>query len=795
MAKNPYYSEVSATVKTELTKRAGHYGNSSKGLEDLNFAHQKQPYLEVHGLDSSGAPTTGITVFTGGFIDTYASNDRYLPKPILTKCSISNLGRYGTTRKAQVDFTVFTRLDLDKLNDIFFIPGAWIQVKYGWTGYTGVDAKNGKLIGRVYNFSFSLREEDGGYNCNFEIVGEGYFPASTDANSKSTTTIAPGDKDQPAVFENGIIGRLKKDLQSFREERDKHDTNRQDKSLTDVGDVNPHDETTIKVVASEGLTKTIESQGQANSETITREQLSNLITEPNNSTFSLLAAVQYIGSIEKDKYYNRDDSYQEQMFEKRDKSDDLVGIDAVLQESEWTYFVNLHYIVDILINNTIRESVNTTNIEDTKFYFKCNSTCSQTRIPKDFVSADPSKIMFIGQGGKYGSFIDLQSNGVPNTDFNIETPPANETNVKCDLSRMFINAEIVYNILEENKKENPFPAVSFINEIFKEISFYTGGAIQPTLMIPDDKDNKGKQVNYIEIRDSNHTQPYDEAGNPKKIVPYVFNAFSLKSVIRNISMDSTLPNKMATALFVGGAKSMTGVTQEIKNFYTNEEKSSAPAGTNITITEDQALQIQGWRIYYHLPGQSNSPGFETLEEARRAALGKTSNNKVRKTWVKSFDKKWWESDKEKVTIDIDSGTYQKYPTANYKNDIVAGREKYKAVTEGNISAIKHLIDLYGPVPDITTSTIQALKQYSQDGPGSATHPWNQRILLPISLGITLDGIEGFGFGNLITTDWLPSKYFDKKENPRISFIITNVTHTITPNDWVTELETQCRMTP
>ena len=797
MAKNPFYSEVSGFVQTELVNRAGHYGKYHKNLEDLNFAHQKQPYLEVHGLDSSGAPTTGITIFTGGFIDTYASNDRYLPKPILTKCSISNLGRYGSTRKAQVDFTVFTRPDLDRLNDIFFIPGAWIQVKYGWTGYTGVDAKNGKLIGRVYNFSFSLREEDGGYNCNFEIVGEGYFPASTDVNSKSTTTFTPGADGNPPLLETGAIGRLRKDIQEFKEGRDKDDVNsgrtrwgaQEEGSKDNFWEpTSPNDTTTVILAGSEGMTKTIDDNDQDST-----SLKGNLVT-PTDDTKNLLAAVQFIAQSDKDK---SEDTYQDQLEVKRGEGEDSIGIDGLLWESEWTYYVNLHYIVDILINNIIRESTNTEILTGNKFYYKCDDLCSKTQMTPNFVAPDPSKVMLLGSGGNYGEEINLNSDQ-PFANFNW----GNFGNTLiCSLSRVFINVETVYEILDNHKKENPFQAHVFLNELFKEISFNTGGAIQPMLMIPDDKDADGKQKNYIEVRDGNYVQAEDKDGNPKSISPYVFQAFNVNSVLRNISMESTLPDKMATALFVGGAKSMTGVSQEIQNFYTGGAPVQVPSNTSTnTITDEQAASIEGWKIGWTVFKSASPPSinqivfYDTSQQAQQANDGEVSG--VRKLYYKSTSVYWYIDAKTYISQDVKSlGTAVGNAKVIYEQDKQTGRTRYEAVSKGSIDAIKTLINGYGPVPYITDSTVQAIKQYSQDGPGSATHPWNQRILLPISLGITLDGIEGFEFGNLITTDWLPTKYFDSNQNPQISFIITNVTHTITPNDWSTELETQCRLSP
>ena len=459
----------------------------------------------------------------------------------------------------------------------------------------------------------------------------------------------------------------------------------------------------------------------------------------------------------------------------------------MLWESEWTYYVNLHYVVDILINNIIRESTNTEILTGNKFYYKCDDLCSKTQMTTNFVAPDPSKVMLLGSCGNYGDSIGLDSNQ-PFAKFNW----GNFGNTLiCSLSRIFINVEIVYEILDTHKKDNPFQAHVFLNELFKEISFNTGGAIQPMLMIPDDKDADGKQKNYIEVRDGNYVQAEDGDGNPKPISPYVFQAFSVNSVLRNISMDSTLPDKMATALFVGGAKSMTGTTQEIQNFYNGQEPLSVPENSNTsTITDEQAASIEGWKIGFTIDNPVIRPDditvYQTFEEARAVAY---DINQVRQVkWLNS-DTFWWQFFNKK-----NPNSTPNY-ARKYQESIRVGRARYEAVSKGNIDAIKTLIDGYGPIPFITDSTVQAIKQYSQDGPGAATHPWNQRILLPISLGITLDGIEGFEFGNLITTDWLPTKYFDNNQNPRISFIITNVTHTITPNDWVTELETQCRLSP
>jgi hypothetical protein len=57
-------------------------------------------------------------------------------------------------------------------------------------------------------------------------------------------------------------------------------------------------------------------------------------------------------------------------------------------------------------------------------------------------------------------------------------------------------------------------------------------------------------------------------------------------------------------------------------------------------------------------------------------------------------------------------------------------------------------------------------------------------IFPIYLKLTLDGINGFLYGNAIKTNWLPKQYQDS----RIYWTVINIRHKIENNDWTTELE-------
>ena len=94
----------------------------------------------------------------------------------------------------------------------------------------------------------------------------------------------------------------------------------------------------------------------------------------------------------------------------------------------------------------------------------------------------------------------------------------------------------------------------------------------------------------------------------------------------------------------------------------------------------------------------------------------------------------------------------------------------------------------GPVSANVTALQAALKRvYVEASPGSNNK--NEAIPYPIDFSCTLDGVEGFIFGNVITTNYLPQVY----RNNKIAFTVTKVEQNISANDWTTTLQTVCRL--
>jgi hypothetical protein len=91
-------------------------------------------------------------------------------------------------------------------------------------------------------------------------------------------------------------------------------------------------------------------------------------------------------------------------------------------------------------------------------------------------------------------------------------------------------------------------------------------------------------------------------------------------------------------------------------------------------------------------------------------------------------------------------------------------------------------DLYAQTVTSLRDTLKSL--YVSNPVGS--------FIIPLNFSFTLDGIEGFIFGNSITCNYLPSIYRDKN-TARCGFTVTKVHHSIQRNDWTTTIDTCFRV--
>ena len=107
----------------------------------------------------------------------------YYPKPHLTSCKISTHGDFGSLRKAQFAFAVYSITELDAFLPMMSI-GADITIEYGWTIKSSATGNAGRFDGKVYNFSYQVNST-GGFDCTCDVVGAGQDVLRASANMTS----------------------------------------------------------------------------------------------------------------------------------------------------------------------------------------------------------------------------------------------------------------------------------------------------------------------------------------------------------------------------------------------------------------------------------------------------------------------------------------------------------------------------------------------------------------------------------------------------------------------------------
>lgn len=108
------------------------------------------------------------------------------------------------------------------------------------------------------------------------------------------------------------------------------------------------------------------------------------------------------------------------------------------------------------------------------------------------------------------------------------------------------------------------------------------------------------------------------------------------------------------------------------------------------------------------------------------------------------------------------------------NNLVSSLEKWQDQVQG----------IYRKMFTITQGQTLAGKKISNYNLGNLG-----TAIFPIKLKVTLDGIQGFQYGNSITSNWLPKQYMIDN----VYWTVIKIRHMIQNNDWSTELDTIYRI--
>jgi hypothetical protein len=118
-------------------------------------------------------------------------------------------------------------------------------------------------------------------------------------------------------------------------------------------------------------------------------------------------------------------------------------------------------------------------------------------------------------------------------------------------------------------------------------------------------------------------------------------------------------------------------------------------------------------------------------------------------------------------------------------------EKPKASVQPLPEVLKAL-DEGGCTPANVSALQAALEAARSKSIPAKIKGYSASTIIPLEFSATLDGIEGFHFGNIVTTNVMPAKYYDKAGS-KVVFCITTIDHNISGNDWTTTINTVCRL--
>jgi hypothetical protein len=171
---NPFYQQVDGSVSSELSFRANAYGTRVRTPESgdptkLFWSYGKVAWAQIFSEDG------GNSVALGSQYSKLMSDEkgklllyepiRNVPKyPLLQSLTISNEGTIGSLLKGTFDFTVYPNItaggfSMEKIERAYFKPGKVILAKWGWSVRSNSKANRGQMQGIIYNFEWSVQPD------------------------------------------------------------------------------------------------------------------------------------------------------------------------------------------------------------------------------------------------------------------------------------------------------------------------------------------------------------------------------------------------------------------------------------------------------------------------------------------------------------------------------------------------------------------------------------------------------------------------------------------------------------
>ena len=198
-----FAEDVDASVQSTLNTRKAYYGAQFRDSGAHAWLLQKTAYALAAAKTIDGKSSSLTVPTQGGFgangMYTNTGTQRFTPKSHITSVKISNEGKWGSTKRAEIAFTTYSLNGLNALS-AFFTVGADVTIEAGWNSAGGAAGKPMRFSGIVYNFSYNLNA-NGGFDCTCEAISESVLAASLRVAGQfetgATPPPPPADSEEP----------------------------------------------------------------------------------------------------------------------------------------------------------------------------------------------------------------------------------------------------------------------------------------------------------------------------------------------------------------------------------------------------------------------------------------------------------------------------------------------------------------------------------------------------------------------------------------------------------------------
>lgn len=763
---NPFYRNVDNSVVAELNKRADFYGSrvrservvpGQKGFpeaERLLWSYGKVAYAIIKGANgvTLGDSYSKVMSNRNGELTLYDSTRNQPKYPLLQSVELSNEGTLGSLLKGSFTFTVYPDISKDGfamagIEEAFFKPGNEVTIKYGWSVRDG-GPNNGQLIGIIYNFDWSVNT-DLSITAKCSIVSKATVAIGV-SGEQANPDSGEGQKDplgQP-MPDGDMAGIIERDIKNLG--------GSQNKSITGNG--------VVKFYPS----------GSVTSRKFNYYAIGMPMSLADADTDSLSDA---------DK--QRQGEYQAQVKNQENKN-------AIIKANEKEYSENLLEQDRVSKLNPTDQNLfvqNGTSFAQTNAgyleFLKTLQVNKEEKIKADYRAANPNggsgddvitqlrNIAAVAVANSKNTSQPASSTAaVPSTvsggPYKPPKPPKPITQPVYYVSLGGI-ADFMNKVLEDsplgkslfeiqcsgNRTQHLGGIVSSAPEevYFPDQEMGTYGTFKPDFSANPELQLKIKDsptlidIGNILISTTKVIETYRSFVKENQTsIEYKNMTGFFDEIIKLVNFASGEMYQLMTQLIdpPKGGSGRAILSIEDSNIPAEEVKKVTPFGFYATIAKPILKSVS---ISCKPPAASAAAAFT---EARRDTKTKTD---------------------VRFTAD---GVTEEFTDA--KNQIESQKGQFLTNGAG---------------PTFSTGMKGNYAKYKRSSPANESTHWLTKVLYPIDFSVTIDGIDGFKFGDVVKTNLIPDRY--TKEG--MVFVITKIGHTIQNGVWETTINTKARIDP